>query len=115
MAALGAPRGLSQRVFNISGGQALRIREVAEAAGARAGITVRWRKLPAAIVLAAAHTLEAAARLHPAKPEPRITAYGAGLFAFTQTLDIDAARVHLGWTPGVSFEDGLNRTFHGAP
>ena len=55
--------------------------------------------------------METAARLHPQQPEPRITAYSAGLFAFTQTLDISAASTHLGWTPQIAFDEGLARTF----
>lgn len=110
-AALTAPGGLAQRVFNISGGEPLPVRRIAEAAGARAGLTVRWRTMPSGLVIGAARALELAARLHPRQPEPRVTAYGAGLFAFTQTLDLTAARTYLGWTPRIAFEDGLARTF----
>jgi nucleoside-diphosphate-sugar epimerase len=110
-AALAAPEGLAQRVFNISGGEPLPVRRIAEAAGAQAGLTVRWRNMPSGLVLGAARGLELAAHLHPRRPEPRVTAYGAGLFAFTQTLDLTAACTHLGWTPRITFEDGLARTF----
>lgn len=111
LAALDAPTGLASRVFNISGGEPVAVRRIAERAGARAGVSVRWRTMPSALVFAAARTLEAAAHLHPRKREPRITAYGAGLFAFTQTLDLAAARTHLGWSPRIAFEEGLARTF----
>ena len=84
------------------------------AAAAHAGDSIRWQAMPAAIVFAAARAFEGAARLHPRHSEPRITAYGAGLFAFTQTLDITSARRLLGWTPAVSFEEGLRRTFGAA-
>jgi nucleoside-diphosphate-sugar epimerase len=111
IAALDAPESLATRVFNISGGEALPVRRIAEAAAARAGISVRWRKMPAAVVVGAARILELGANLHPDKPEPRVTAYGAGLFAFTQTLDLTASRTHLRWAPRISFEEGLARTF----
>lgn len=111
LAALKAPTGLTQRVFNISGGEPLPVQRIAEAAGKHAGITVRWRNIPAPVIFAAARALEAAAHLRPGKPEPRITAYGAGLFAFTQTLDLTAAQTHLGWNPRISFQEGLARTF----
>lgn len=113
-AALDAPAGLTKRIFNISGGEPLSVRHIAEAAAARAGISVRWRTMPSALVLAAARLMEAAAHLKPGKPEPPVTAYGAGLFAFTQTLDLTAARTHLHWAPEICFEDGLARTF-GSP
>ncbi|MFN7180006.1 NAD-dependent epimerase/dehydratase family protein [Hyphomonas sp.] len=111
LAALAAPPAPASRIFNISGGEPLPIRRIAEAAAARAGASVRWRSIPEVALLAAARTLELAACLHPARPEPRITAYSAGLFAFTQTLDLSAARAHLGWTPQISFGEGLARTF----
>jgi nucleoside-diphosphate-sugar epimerase len=105
---------LRQRIFNISGGQRLNVREIAEQAAKRAGTVVRWRAAPAALVLSYARAGEIICRLHPRRPEPPITAYGAGLFAFTQTLDISAAREHLGWTPRIGFQEGLELTFSGA-
>lgn len=115
LAALAAPLNLAERVFNISGGEPLPVRRIAEAAGLRAGTTVRWRKVPATALLGTARILEAAAYLQPARPEPRVTAYGAGLFAFTQTLDLTAARRQLAWTPKIRFEEGLSRTFGAHP
>ncbi len=111
LAALGAPSGLPTRVFNISGGEPKSMRTIAESACARAGVTVRWRTMPARALLLAARAMELASHMQSERPEPRITAYGAGLFAFTQTLDISAAKTHLGWSPAASFEEGLHRTF----
>lgn len=110
-AALNAAAPLPQRIFNISGGEALNVRDVANRAAEKAGQTVRWRKLPPWLVLAYARANEYACALLPRYPEPSITAYGAALFAFTQTLNIEAARRHLGWSPKVNFADGLARTF----
>jgi nucleoside-diphosphate-sugar epimerase len=113
LAALNA-QSVAQRIFNISGGAALNVRDVAERAAARAGVTVRWRKAPTQLVLSYARALEAASYIHPAHLEPAITAYGAALFAFTQTLDISAAQAQLGWAPAIAFDDGLARTFEHA-
>lgn len=111
IAALNTKSALSQRIFNISGGEALNVRDVAERTAQRAGVKLRWRPLPTAFVLNYARALETASRLHPAYPEPLITAYGAALFAFTQTLDISAAKAQLGWSPAIRFDEGLARTF----
>jgi len=111
IAALQAPRDLPQRVFNISGGVALPVRDIVEAAGARAGVKVRWREAHVRAVLAYARMLEFTCRLAPGHPEPKITAYSTGLFAFTQTLDISAAAHCLHWRPQISFDAGLARTF----
>jgi nucleoside-diphosphate-sugar epimerase len=59
----------------------------------------------------AAGVMEAVARLLPRRPEPPVTRYGLGLFAYAQSLDISKARRILGWTPKVPFEVGLDRTF----
>jgi nucleoside-diphosphate-sugar epimerase len=114
LAAVSARPGGGKRIFNISGGVALNVRQVIERAAALANVRVLWRPLPASVVLGAARAAEAIARLRPGRPEPMTTAYSVALLAFTQTLDITAARDHLGWRPSVSFEEGLARTF-GAP
>lgn len=114
-AAVVAKGPFTQRVFNVSGGEALNVREVAERAAARVNCTVRWRRLPTALVLAFARLSEAVCTLLPNRPEPAITAYGAAIFAFTQTLSIEAAAQQLGWTPRDRFDEGLARTFQGAP
>jgi len=59
----------------------------------------------------AAGLTETAAQLLPGRPEPPVTRYGLGLFAYAQSLDISKARRILGWTPKVPFEEGLDRTF----
>lgn len=99
------------RTFNISGSEALPIRHIVDQAAAASGITARWRDLPVMPVLAAVRAAELAARLHPARPEPRVTAYGLGIFAFSQTLDLSKARRHLQWRPRIPFAEGLMRTF----
>ena len=111
LAAIRAPSPLAGEVFNISGGEALSVREVAEAAGARAGIDVRWQALPWVLVKAYAKIAETVCASLPGRPEPRVTAYSAGLFAFRQTLNIEKARRILNWSPKTSFDVGLSRTF----
>ena len=102
---------VSQRVFNVSGGVALNVREVIERVGERAGVPVRWRSMPAPIVLGAVRLIEGLATIAPGRPEPLTTAYSVALLAYTQTLDISRAKAVLGWTPRVGFEEGLARTF----
>ena len=112
LAAIRVPSPAS-RVFNISGGEAIPIRHVAEQAARAAGIPVRWRPMAWPVVRAIASLSEAVCAALPGRPEPVVTAYGAGLFAFRQTLDISRARKELGWQPRVSFDEGLMRTFAG--
>ncbi|MEZ5946925.1 MAG: NAD(P)-dependent oxidoreductase [Hyphomonas sp.] len=101
------------RIFNVSGGEPVRIQTISEMAAKRAGVDIRWRRLPWALVHATARASEAVCSALPGRPEPFVTAYGAGLFAFRQTLDLTRAKNILGWQPRVSFEEGLERTFAG--
>ena len=110
-AALAAGSAAEGQIVNISGGEVLAVRHIADSACARAGLQTRWRKTPLALAMLAAGVMEAVALLLPRRPEPPVTRYGLGLFAYAQSLDISKARRILGWTPKVPFEEGLDRTF----
>lgn len=110
-AALTAGPDANGQIVNISGGQPLALRAIVEAAAARAGIGVRWRRLPLAPALMLARGLEVATNRVPALGEPRVTPYALGLFAFRQSLDIGKAERLLGWRPRIDFEQGLALTF----
>lgn len=98
-----------QRIFNISGGVALNVKEVVQQVARQCGVQVRWRRMPVSVVLSYARAAEAIAKMRKGYPEPAITAYAAGLFAYSQTLDISAAARVLRWQPKVSFDEGLRR------
>ena len=109
---LNSQRQAINKTFNISGGVALPICQIAERACAAKNIKVRWRNLPIGPTLAAVRINEFISKMRSGKPEPRITAYGLGVFAYSQTLDISNAQKHLGWQPKISLEEGLERTFY---
>lgn len=111
LAALAVPCSPEKRIFNISGGAALNLKSVIEHVGAKTNISIRWRRVPSWAALAYARSLELIARVTPGQPEPAVTAYGVGLFAFSQTLDLTAAKEGLNWTPQISFQEGLEMTF----
>ena len=111
LAALSVGSTAEGQIFNVSSGEVVPVRRIAEAACARAGVQPRWRKMPLWPAMLAAGLAEAVAELLPGRPEPPVTRYGLGLFAYAQSLDIAKARRILGWAPKVSFEEGLDRTF----
>lgn len=113
LAALDAPTAAEGQAFNVSGGEVLAVREIAEAACARAGVPLRWRALPLPPLMLAARWAEARATRRGA-PEPRVTRYGLGLFAYAQSLDISRAREVLVWKPEIPFAEGLSRSFEEA-
>ncbi|TGS35820.1 NAD(P)-dependent oxidoreductase, partial [Mesorhizobium sp. M1D.F.Ca.ET.184.01.1.1] len=84
MAALAASGEAEGQVFNISGGVVLPVRRIADEACARAGITARWRRMPLWPAMLAAGAMEAVALALPGRPEPPVTRYGLGLFAYAQ-------------------------------
>ncbi|UCI06616.1 NAD-dependent epimerase/dehydratase family protein [Mesorhizobium sp. B1-1-8] len=113
MTALAAPKETEGEVFNISGGEVLPVRRIADEACASAGLKARWRPLPLGPTMLAAGLMEVVALRLPGRPEPPATRYGLGLFAYAQSLDLSKARRMLGWEPKISFEQGLDRTFAG--
>ncbi|NGM45565.1 NAD(P)-dependent oxidoreductase [Rhodobacter sp. SGA-6-6] len=114
VAALDAGPQAAGQVFHVSGGEPLPVTEIAARACARAGIPLRWRKAPLAPALLAAAAMERLALLTGAK-EPAVTRHGLALFAYLQSLDISKARRLLGWSPRISFAEGLDRTFGPPP
>ena len=114
VAALDAGPEASGQVFHISGGEPLPVADIAARACARAGIPLRWRRTPLAPALLAAGAMERLALMTGAK-EPAVTRYALALFAYRQSLDITKARRLLGWSPRISFAEGLDRTFGPAP
>lgn len=97
--------------YNVSGGEAVAIRDIIGRSAELAGVAVRWRDMPWPVAIVAIRALERFHRAFMPRVEPVVTAYSAGLLAFSQTLDLSAIRHAIGWTPRISFDDGLARTF----
>jgi len=100
-------------IYNVSGGEAISIRDIIGRSAKRAGIAVRWREVPWPIAITAIRAIERFHGVFRPKVEPIVTTYSAGLLAFSQTLDLSSIRDEMGWRPKISFEDGLQRTFGG--
>ncbi|MEM1236317.1 MAG: NAD(P)-dependent oxidoreductase [Pseudomonadota bacterium] len=108
------PVAAQGQAFNVSGGTALPIKDVVERVCAIEGIDLSWRRVPVGLALALVRAGEVVARLKSGQPEPRVTAYGLGIFAYSQTLDLSKIAARLGWHPQVGFEEGLARTYGGS-
>lgn len=111
LAVLDASRAADGAIYNISGGEALPLTHMIEDAARHANVTVRWRRVPFPLAFGVARASEAAHRAFAPQREPRATVYGAGVLAFSKTLDISAIARDTGWRPTISFEEGLDRTF----
>lgn len=100
-----------KRVFNITGPETLSVKEIIEAAAAKKGLAVRWKSVPWLLCRTLVGAAETFHKVAMPDIEPRITAYGLGTLAFSQTLDIRAAANYLSFSPRVAFADGLKLTF----
>lgn len=95
--------------INISNDEPMSVIDLFRAVAYAFDFAPRFRRVPYPLVAAIATLLERAAVLAPGW-EPPITRYSAGLLAFSQTLDLTQARAALGYTPRVSFAEGMQRT-----
>jgi nucleoside-diphosphate-sugar epimerase len=100
--------------YNISQGQPIAVRSLAERLLGGLGVAVRWRTLPAPLAFAGARLIETLARLDPLHREPPVTAYGLGLLSYSLTLDLRQAREKLGWHPPIDLDAALERTIRAA-
>ncbi|MHC5308430.1 NAD-dependent epimerase/dehydratase family protein [Bartonella sp. LJL80] len=99
------------RIFNIAGNEQLTIREIVEAVADKTGFKLHWKTLPLPLARIAVKLIELKAKLTFGQPEPTITTYGLGIFAYSQTLNCSHAKKYLGFEPKNSFVHGLNKVF----
>jgi nucleoside-diphosphate-sugar epimerase len=98
-------------IYNVSGGEAVSIRDIINRSAKLAGIDVTWREIPWPLAFVGISAIERFHKVFRPAVEPVVTAYSAGLLAFSQTLDLSAIRNEIGWRPAISFDEGLRRTF----
>ena len=111
LAAIQAPPSFSGGTYHVAGPEELPVRLIAETACRRAGYEPRWRAIPWPVAHAGVRLIEALAHLRPGAPEPRITLFGLGLFAFSQVLDRSALLRDLDFSPQIRFNAGLEEAF----
>lgn len=98
------------RVFNISSGRPMSVRETLGAVFAALSLSPRLFPLPYAPTAAAVGLAEAVCASLPGRPEPPATRYSLGTLAFSQTFDLTAARTALGWAPAYTPQEAIART-----
>ena len=93
-------------LYNLSNGTPLAFSELLHKVAQHFELPLRTRRLPWRLVDRVAQVLELRARLGNGN-EPLITRYGAGVLAFSQTLDISAIERELGYRPVISQDQGI--------
>ena len=109
--ALSAGDDCRGQIYNVSGGVAIPMPDIIEAACHSVNVQVRWRSIPFRPAVGMASIAEAFASLCPGYPEPLVTRYALGLLRFRQSLDVTKAANDLKWRPCITFAEGLRRTF----
>lgn len=95
--------------FNITNGEPMAVRRVLDHLFSVLDMPVRYVRLPRRLAMPLAALVEAVAARLPAHPEPPVSRYTLGVLAYSQTLDIRAARGVLGYRPQVGVLEGISR------
>lgn len=94
--------------YNVSNGEPQELLILLNVMAREFCLPLRTHSMPWKMVDLMARGLETAARLGNGK-EPPLTRYSAGMLAFSQTLDISALRLELGYQPHVTIDEGIHR------
>jgi nucleoside-diphosphate-sugar epimerase len=105
--ALQAPVAAEGRAFNITNGEPMAVRDLLTRLFDVLGLRVRMVAVPVSLARGLAACAETLALLRRNGAEPRVTRYGMGLLAYSQTLSIAAARDALGYVPRMTVTEGL--------
>jgi nucleoside-diphosphate-sugar epimerase len=92
--------------YNVTNGEPQKLTDLFNALSTEFRLPLKTKKLPWWLVKTLATVLEAWAKVVSGK-EPKITCYGAGVLAFSQTLDISAIEKDLGYQPKIKFADAI--------
>ena len=103
------PESLGE-VFNITNGEPVNQLVTLEALLARLGYRVNRKWIPVERAWKIAGALEWVHRHFIPDREPLLTRYGVCTLAYTRTLSIDKAKTLIGYRPGISMQEGLERT-----
>lgn len=105
-----APKSFSGRVYNISNDEPLPLIDLLHMVSQRLNRPLNFKPLPFRTAYGLAIALESAALI--TQREPTLTRYTVGLMAFSQTLNIQAATIELGYRPTVGLNDGIEKFSH---
>ena len=100
-----APENLLGRTFNITNGEPINLATLLKMLSEKLDKPLKIKPVSYSIVYGLAAGMELGAKIFGG--EPLLTRYTVGLLAFSQTLDITAARKELGYHPRVTIESGL--------
>ncbi|MBE2192468.1 MAG: NAD(P)-dependent oxidoreductase [Alphaproteobacteria bacterium] len=98
------------RIYNITNGEPVILKDLISMTFEELGIQIPFRSVPYSIANAIACAMEVICKALPSRPEPPLTRYSAGVFGFSQTLNIDKAKNDLGYIPQIPIKEGIRRS-----
>ena len=106
--AINAPKDSLGKFYNISNGDPRTFNSIMQTYTSKFSSSFKQRKIPYYPIFLLAHFNNVIANLIPGKKwEPRITPYGLRQVTTSLVLDISGAKEALGWTPKMTFEQGM--------
>jgi nucleoside-diphosphate-sugar epimerase len=96
-----------EAAYNVSNGEPIELGALLAKISEYFAVRLRTVRLPWGIVAGASSVMEAVGGI--VGKEPPLTRYGAGVLAFSQTLDLTAIERDLGYRARISLDDGLRR------
>ena len=107
LCALSVPIPQSGRIYNITDGTPLPLWPLLNQMAHQLGYPPPQKKVPLSIARFAARFLERFHRLFRPHVEPLFTEYSVGILGYSLTLNIDRARIELGYKPKVTSQEGI--------
>lgn len=97
------------RTYNITNDDPRSLKSILDQVFAQLSQVPRYRRRKASVLYGVASILETAYRLFRLPGEPILTRYLVCTLAYSQVLDISAAKRDLGYAPIVSLDEGIAR------
>ena len=97
------------RIYNITNGDPRPVTDVVDELFTLLGAVPRYRRRNATVLYGVASLLELVYAVLRLPGEPPVTRYTVCALAYSQVLDISAARRDLGYEPIVSWDEGMRR------
>lgn len=96
-------------VYNITNGEAIKIKTLMEKLVNALNKEISLINLPLGAFMNTAKALESIYKIVPGRPEPPITQYSLATLSFSQTLNIDSAKKELGYKPRMNIDNGIRQ------
>lgn len=106
---LALTNGRGGRAYFVADDGTRTMRAFLEAAAAAHGVTLGSRSIPSAVVRPLAAAVEGAWRRLGVRRPPPLTRFAIDMMSSTVTVRTDRARADLGWSPVITFEEGMRR------